>query len=53
LVTHPGYTSPELAGLSKLTGSREEELRLLTAVETREAITRAGVDLISYHDLVR
>ena len=51
LVTHPGYSDPGLAGLSKLTASREEELRRLTSPETRAAIERAGIELISYADL--
>jgi len=51
LVSHPGYSGPELAGLSRLTASREEELRLLTASETLAAIERAGIELISYADL--
>jgi hopanoid biosynthesis associated protein HpnK len=51
LVTHPGYTDPELASLSKLTASREEELRWLTSAETRRAIEVAGIELISYSDL--
>jgi len=51
LVTHPGYSDPNLAALSKLAASREEELRWLTSPETREAIERAGIDLISYADL--
>lgn len=52
LVTHPGYSTPELAGLSKLTRSREEELRLLTSDETRRAIEQAGIEIISYSELV-
>ncbi len=51
LVTHPGYADPGLAGLSKLTASREEELRWLTLPETREAIEQAKIELISYADL--
>jgi len=51
LVTHPGYSDPALAGLSKLTASREEELRWLTSVETRAALDGAGIELISYAGL--
>ncbi len=51
LVTHPGYSDSGLAGLSKLTASREEELRWLTSAETRAAVERAGIELISYADL--
>lgn len=51
LVTHPGYAEPELASLSKLTASREDELRWLTSTETRNAIEAAGIELISYADL--
>ncbi len=48
LVTHPGYVEPELARLSKLTGSREDELRLLTSAETCRTIEAAGIEIISY-----
>lgn len=51
LVTHPGYAELGLAKLSKLTVSREEELRCLTSQETREGVQRAGIELISYADL--
>ena len=53
LVTHPGYADPGLAGLSKLTASRELELRWLTSEETRSSIEKAGIELISYADLVK
>lgn len=53
LVTHPGYAEPGLERLSKLTSSREEELRSLTSAQTREAIERMGIELISYAELVR
>lgn len=51
LVTHPGYTDAGLASLSKLTSSREDELRLLTSAETRAAVQDAGIESISYADL--
>lgn len=51
LVTHPGYVELGLAKLSKLTASREEELRCLTSQQTRETVQRAGIELISYADL--
>lgn len=53
LVTHPGYSDPGLAALSRLTASREEELRWLTSPETRTAIERAGIELISYAVLAK
>jgi hopanoid biosynthesis associated protein HpnK len=53
LVTHPGHSDPGLARLSRLTTSREGELRWLTSAETRAAIGRAGIELISYADLGR
>ena len=52
LVTHPGYAGPELAALSKLTSSREEELRCLTSVEVRRVLEESGIEVISYADLV-
>jgi chitin disaccharide deacetylase len=51
LVTHPGYSDEGLAKLSKLTTSREQELRWLTSPQTRAAVERAGIQLISYAEL--
>jgi len=51
LVTHPGYVEPELAPLSKLTHSREEELRWLTSEETRKAIEASGIEIVTYANL--
>lgn len=52
LVTHPGYSDAELRPLSGLTASRERELELLTSANTRELLEKAGVELISYRDLL-
>lgn len=52
-VTHPGYSGPELPALSKLTFSREEELRCLTSAETRRAVEVSGIELISYAELLK
>jgi predicted glycoside hydrolase/deacetylase ChbG (UPF0249 family) len=51
LVTHPGYSDPALATLSRLTTQREGELRYLVSCQARKAIKAAGVKLISYADL--
>jgi len=40
------------AGKTRLRESRETELRVLTLPGAREALTREGVELISYHDLI-
>jgi chitin disaccharide deacetylase len=52
LVCHPGYSDADLqtAG-TRLTQSREVELAALMSAETREAIARQKIELISYADL--
>ena len=53
LVCHPGYDDADLQRVrTRLHKSREAELRLLTASETRALLARNGVELISYRDLV-
>jgi hopanoid biosynthesis associated protein HpnK len=53
LVCHPGYNDAELGSIqTRLRESRTEELRLLTSPEAREILTRSGVQLMSYRDLV-
>jgi len=52
LVCHPGYSDPDLqAAGTRLTQSREVELSVLTSAETRKALARRQIDLISYADL--
>jgi hopanoid biosynthesis associated protein HpnK len=52
LVCHPGYSDADLqAAGTRLTQSREIELAALTSVETREAVARQKIQLISYADL--
>jgi len=52
LVCHPGYNDAELDSIrTRLRESREIELRVLTSSASREALTRSGVQLISYRDL--
>lgn len=52
LVCHPGYSDADLqAAGTRLTRSRETELRALTSEETRSLISRRGIELISYADL--
>lgn len=52
LVCHPGYSDSDLqtAG-TRLTKSREIELSALTSTETKKALVRHQVELISYADL--
>lgn len=51
-VFHPGYCDDDLrAAGTRLLASRDQELRLLTAPETRARLARANIDLISYADL--
>ncbi len=49
---HPGRCGAELrAAPTRLKESREAELQALTAVETRQALDRAGVMLVTYREL--
>jgi len=53
LVCHPGYNDADLVKVrTRLRGSRERELRILTSGTSRDLIARCGVELISYRDLV-
>lgn len=48
-MTHPGFCTDELrAARTRLKESRERELEALTAVETRDALARRGVELTDY-----
>jgi hopanoid biosynthesis associated protein HpnK len=52
-VCHPGYNDDALNLVkTRLRGSRETELRLLTMPEVRELLSNQGIRLISYRDLV-
>jgi hopanoid biosynthesis associated protein HpnK len=52
LVCHPGYSDSDLqAAGTRLTQSREIELAALTSVDTKKALARCQVELISYADL--
>jgi len=52
LVCHPGYSDSDLqAAGTRLTQSRELELAALTSVDTKKALARRQVELISYADL--
>ncbi|MCX6635454.1 MAG: ChbG/HpnK family deacetylase [Acidobacteria bacterium] len=52
LMVHPGHCTRELrAARTRLKESREEELRALTAPETRQALETHGVRLVRYRDL--
>ena len=52
LVCHPGYSDGELcAAGTRLTTSREVELAALTSEETKQALKRQKIELISYAEL--
>ena len=51
-MTHPGFCTDELRRTpTRLTESREEELRALTAPEVKAALAENGVELLRYRDL--
>jgi chitin disaccharide deacetylase len=51
-VCHPGYLDADLRSFAtRLRKSRVEELAVLTSPDTRAALERQGVQLISYRDL--
>jgi predicted glycoside hydrolase/deacetylase ChbG (UPF0249 family) len=51
-VCHPGYLDADLFAIAtRLRESRVEELAVLTSAETRAALDKRGVQLISYRDL--
>jgi chitin disaccharide deacetylase len=51
-VCHPGYNDADLrAAKTRLRESRETELRVLTLPAAKEALSREGIELISYRDL--
>ena len=51
-VCHPGYNDADLqAARTRLRESREIELRVLTLPAAREALSKEGIELISYRDL--
>jgi hopanoid biosynthesis associated protein HpnK len=50
-VSHPGYCDDALnRTATRLKGSRERELAILTSAETREALRRAGIVTLSYRE---
>jgi chitin disaccharide deacetylase len=52
LVCHPGYSDADLRSAgTRLTVSREVELGALTSAETKEALARQKIELISYAEL--
>jgi hopanoid biosynthesis associated protein HpnK len=52
-VCHPGYNDKDLkAASTRLRESREIELRVLTMPEARELLSKEGISLISYRELV-
>jgi hopanoid biosynthesis associated protein HpnK len=52
LVCHPGYLDSDLKNAgTRLTVSREVELHVLTSLETKEALARQKIELISYAEL--
>ena len=52
-VSHPGYHDAELQTVrTRLKESRMQELRLLTAPGAREIVSKNGIELISYRELM-
>jgi len=52
LVCHPGYSHSDLAAAgTRLLKSREVELQALTSEQTKQALARQSIELISYADL--
>ena len=52
-VCHPGYNDDDLkSAKTRLRGSRETELRVLTMPEARELLLHHGIALISYRELM-
>jgi hopanoid biosynthesis associated protein HpnK len=52
-VCHPGYNDEDLkTANTRLRESRETEFRLLTMPEARELLSKQGIELISYRDLI-
>jgi predicted glycoside hydrolase/deacetylase ChbG (UPF0249 family) len=52
LMCHPGRCEAALrAARTRLKESREAELKALTAAQVREAVARAGIDLVNYRQL--
>jgi chitin disaccharide deacetylase len=52
-VCHPGYCDPELLSLGgRLRERREVELRVLTSQKARDVLSRNGVELMSYRELL-
>jgi chitin disaccharide deacetylase len=53
-VCHPGYNDADLQRANtRLRGSRETELRVLTMPAARELLAEKDIELISYRDLVK
>ena len=49
LMCHPGYVDEELQGTpTRLQGSRQEELEILTAISIRKLVATKGIRLINY-----
>jgi hopanoid biosynthesis associated protein HpnK len=52
-VCHPGYNDADLkSAKTRLRESRETELRVLTSLEARQILSNAGIELISYRNLI-
>jgi chitin disaccharide deacetylase len=52
LVCHPGYNDADLQSVrTRLRGSREQELRILTSESVRDLLTTKGIEAISYQEL--
>jgi chitin disaccharide deacetylase len=53
-VSHPGYNDADLARIkTRLHGSREKELEILTSQEIKDLLQREGVELVSYREFAQ
>jgi len=53
VMCHPGYLDDDLRNTpTRLLQQRERELKILTSQEIRDLITKSGIELISYRNLV-
>ncbi|MGZ4731208.1 MAG: ChbG/HpnK family deacetylase [Terriglobales bacterium] len=53
LVCHPGYNDADLQGIrTRLRASREQELRILTSLSTRDLLAANGVEVVSFREMV-
>lgn len=53
LVCHPGYNDADLQAVhTRLRAAREEELRILTSLATRDLMSENGIEIISFREAI-